>query len=54
MAGCPLEADRCGGWPRVNTIFEGTSAIQRLIIARNISGVHIKYTNDQVLKVIAS
>ncbi len=27
---------------KIYTIFEGTSEIQRLIIARNISGVHIK------------
>jgi len=27
---------------KIYTIFEGTSEIQRLIIARNISGVHIR------------
>jgi alkylation response protein AidB-like acyl-CoA dehydrogenase len=27
---------------KIYTIFEGTSEIQRLIIARSISGVHIK------------
>jgi alkylation response protein AidB-like acyl-CoA dehydrogenase len=37
---CPVER-----WHRdskIYTIFEGTSEIQRLIIARNISGVHIR------------
>jgi acyl-CoA dehydrogenase len=28
--------------PIIHTIFEGTSEIQRLIIARAISGVHIR------------
>jgi|GEM_PF-2994003 len=28
--------------PKIYTIFEGTSEIQRLIIARAISGVHIR------------
>ena len=27
---------------KIYTIFEGTSEIQRLVIARNISGVHIR------------
>lgn len=28
--------------PNIFTIFEGTSEIQRLIVARAISGVHIR------------
>jgi alkylation response protein AidB-like acyl-CoA dehydrogenase len=27
---------------KIYTIFEGTSEIQRLVIARNISGIHIR------------
>ena len=27
---------------KIYTIFEGTSEIQRLVIARNLSGVHIR------------
>ena len=34
-------AARGGRWSAIYTIFEGTSEIQRLVIARAISGLHI-------------
>jgi hypothetical protein len=32
----------CIGVPRIHTIFEGTSEIQQLVIARAISGLRIE------------
>ncbi len=37
----PVTCDNAGSFS-IYTIFEGTSEIQRLIIARSISGVHIR------------